>query len=119
MLLRKMRMAKTSEVPPEPVSPEPRLLKSPNALPPVPAGDPEMGMNRIVAYAETPTLATKRFAMELLQRCGPLVHNGVQYRIRGEDIAAIPTEFLGLERQAIETGYDKLEIMSSFARPGG
>jgi hypothetical protein len=76
------------------------LVPSPNPLPRPAEGDPELGMGRLRTFRDNPgDAAAERFAAELLERCGPLVLDGKQYRLKAGRVEAIPTDMLGLIRQ--------------------
>lgn len=75
------------------------MLRSPKPLPQPKSGEPAMGMNRMADYVAKPEDTTARkYAKELLARTGPLVLDGVQYRLEGGEIKATPREYLGVER---------------------
>jgi hypothetical protein len=75
------------------------MLRSPKPLPQPKAGEPAMGMNRLADHVAKPEDTTaKKFAKELLARTGPLVLDGVQYRLEAGEIKATPREYLGVER---------------------
>lgn len=87
-----------------------RLIKSKGKkLVPGP-GEPPLDMDRIQAYADNPMPETEKFALQLVQHCGPLVLDGIQYRDEGGKLRAIPVEFLGMERQKLATAIDKLQV---------
>jgi hypothetical protein len=101
--------------PPAPAPPaDEKHIRSPNPLSQPAAGEPAMGMGRLRAFRDDPSDENRNFAAELLKRCGPLVLDGYQYRLRGENgVESIPVEFLGMERQALATGIDKLKVATS------
>jgi hypothetical protein len=68
-----------------------------------------MHMDRIRAWRDEPTADAERFAKELLQRCGPLVLDRVQYRLTGGEIETVDARFLGPERIRAATGIDELK----------
>jgi len=86
------------------------LVKSPVVLSEPRPGDPPFDMDRLIVYRDDPSPDSERCARELLARCGPLVLDGVQYRIEGERIQAVPVEFLGIDRQRLASGIDKMNV---------
>lgn len=95
------------------IEPAPKIT-SPNRhkLPQVQPGDPPMDMERIRAHRDKPTKDTERFAAQLIGTCGPLVLDGYQYRLddRGK-VKAVPVEYLGMDRQKLAEGIEKLELI--------
>jgi hypothetical protein len=88
----------------------PLQVQSPNPLPQPAAGEPAMGMGRLRAYRANPTSKdAEAYARELVERCGPLVLDGVQYRIRDGRFESVTVEQLAVERMRQQTSKDEIE----------
>ena len=91
----------------------PNLIQSPNALPQPGPSDPAMSIERLKAYRKTQNTSTTKQAIELLERTGPLVLDGLQYRLNSQGkVETVPVEFLGMSRQQLAQGLDKLKVSS-------
>ncbi len=92
---------------------------------PTPAGQaPAMDMDRLTNWiANRDDAQAEKYAVELLERCGELVVDGVLYRVEkasgtNQDgtpwsktkILGVPREFLGLDRAALAKGIDSIVI---------
>lgn len=91
------------------------LVRSPKKLARPKPGELPMDMNRLALYHDAPNNAEyQRAAKDLLFRCGPLVLDGVQYSYdpAKDRIGAVPVEFLGMERQRLAAGIEKLKLDS-------
>ncbi len=86
------------------------LIKSPVVLAEPKPGDPAFDMDRLIVFRDDPSPDSERCARELIERCGPLVQDGVQYRVENGRVQAVPVEFLGIERTRLASGIDKLAI---------
>lgn len=93
---------------PSPAAP-PLQVQSLNPLPQPTAGEPSMGMGRLRAYRANPGPETEKYARELVERCGPLVLDGVQYRIRDGRFEGVTVEQLAVERMRQQTSKDEIE----------
>lgn len=90
--------------------PRPLLIRSPKPRPKLAPGDPPLHMDRLVAYRDDPNATTERHAYLLLERCGPLVLDGVQYRAESGRIVAIPRAYLGVERLTSNVGIESMQM---------
>lgn len=86
------------------------LLTSPRPLQQPAPGEPSMNMSRIKTYRDNPSQKNERYAAELLERCGPLVLDQVQYRLNEGKIEAVPVELLMYERRDDVNGIDPYEF---------
>jgi hypothetical protein len=73
-----------------------------------------MGINRLETWIANRTAENEKLAVELLNRCGELVVEGVLYRVESANgvtkILGIPREFLGIDRAKLATGIDKMVV---------
>ena len=102
----------TDEATPQP--PEkpkaPKLeVRSPRPYKPQP-GEPPMHLDRLQVYLDNPSEETERHARKLLEHCGDLVLDGVQYRIRKGAHPRHPRRDPGPGAPALAKGIDKLKL---------
>jgi hypothetical protein len=70
-----------------------------------------MDMERLQDHRDEPTPETARYAAELVQRCGPLVLDGYQYRLNeAGDLEKVPVGLLGAERIAAAEGIETIRF---------
>ena len=97
------------------------LVRSRKPLTQPAKGEPPMDLSRIVAWRDKPTDAdAARFAVELLDRTGPLVLDGVQYSLDAAGrIEATPVDMLGIIRQRKIAEEAAAAVQAARVKPAG
>jgi hypothetical protein len=89
-------------------------IRSPRPLPGPKAGEPPMDMERLREYRDNPSGENEKYAGQLIQRCGPLVLDGHQFRFgKLGEIEQVDVRLLGLDRQKEAEGIDKEPVAAA------